>query len=231
MRTAPFLSSFALKLKCAFISLCLAAMSINSSALFAQGFDDDIDAPRVSQPLEEGGVVGQPQSVIVTITDDSAIEYATLYYRFGEAGDFIADSMKQSQENSFEAIALPNDSTATSFYYYIKAADSAGNITFSGYKFSPKMWTLTPASKSQASAELQSNAIESTTVTAEQSINQAAEPKPVANVKSGNRTLYTVLGILAAAVVVGAVASGGDGGAEECQVAGCDVKFVGTALQ
>lgn len=224
MRTTSFLPSIGHKLKCTFFCFCMAAVSINSSALFAQGIDDDIDAPRVSQALQEGGVIGRPQSVIVTITDDSAIEYVTLYYRFGESGEYVADSMKQSQDNRFEAIALPNNSTATTFYYYIKAADSAGNITFSGYKFSPKTWTLTPASESQANTELQSNATESTTV-------QAADTKPVLNAKS-NRTLYTVLGVIAAAVVVGAVVSAGDDGvAQECQEAGCDVKFVSTAPQ
>ena len=182
--------------------------------------------------MEQGnGVGGQSQSVVVTITDDRAVDSATLHYRFEESGDFIAQPMKQTKTNRYEATVLPDDKTAESFQYYIEAVDTSGNITFRGYTFNPKTWPLTPASESQASSEVRSNSVVSATAIDGAETAQAGESNPPANIKSGNRTLYTVLGVLAAAVVVGAVANnlGDDGNQEQkCEASGCLVTVTAT---
>lgn len=230
MQSNSMLSSFFFKLKCSFVSLCLVVASINPAVLYAQGEDVDIIVPEISQVQKDRGLIGQPQTIVVTITDDRDVDYATLFFRFDESGDFTAEPMKRTQDNRFEATVIPDNKEAKSFQYYIEAADTSGNITFSGYTFNPKTWLLIPAPDSPADAELNSG-VDSTAASTELPTTQSAESTAAATSKPRNRTLYTVLGVLAAVVVVGAAVNsgGGDDGGQGCQETGCTIRFVSTA--
>lgn len=210
MRTNSSTTQVLLKIKCSLISLCLIVASMHSSTLYAQGEDIDIDVPNISQIQESIGVIGQAQKIIATVKDDRGVKSVTLFYRFGETADFASEPMLQVTTTRFEATALPKNKTAKTFQFYIEAADISGNTTFSGYAFSPKTRQLTTSS--EGDAEQPSQGVAVTPVVPDPSRTQASEPSSTPDVKSGNRTLYTVLGVLAAVVVVGAASSLGSGG-------------------
>jgi len=201
------MSSTLLKIKCSLLSLCMVVATLASTPTLSQELNVDIDVPKINQVEENIGVLGEPQTIVATVNDDRAVRYVTLFYRYGESGEFIAEPMKQTAASTYSATLQTSDETTSSIQYYVKAADTSGNITFRGYSSSPKTLQPTPQ------AIEQSDFIVVKPVVAESDLTQANSTKPTQTSKS-NRTLYTVLGVLGAIFLVGAVAgsSGGGGG-------------------
>jgi len=183
MRTKSTATNLLVKLKCSLVSLCLTVASINSSPLLAQGQSVDIEVPKITQ--------------IQKRTEASA-----LLYRFGSAADYTAEPMKPTTGNRYEATLLTDQKSAKLLQYYVETADTSGNSTFRGYAFSPMTLQLTPDLLEQSDGNATTDA------STDLSVTQPVESGPVKKSGSENRTLYTVLGVLAAAVVVGAVAAG-----------------------
>ncbi len=206
MRTNSTATNVLVKLKCSLVSLCLAVASINSSPLLAQGEDVDIEVPQITQIQKRTGALGQSQTIIATVIDNREVQYVTLLYRFGSASDYTAEPMKLTTGNRYEATLLTDQKSAKLLQYYVETADTSGNSTFRGYAFSPMTLQLTPDLLEP------SDGIATADAPTDLSVTQPVGSEPVKKSGSGNRTLYTVLGVLAAAAVVGAVAADGRDG-------------------
>lgn len=223
-------SSVLLKCKCLLISFCLAVASINSSPLLAQGKDVDIAVPQIVDIQTGNGIPEEPQTFVVTVTDDQAVDTVTLFYRYGESGDFNPEPMKATNGAQYEVTIPAGNVNANSIQYLVRATDASGNSTFRGQVFAP----LTAALNADITESTSENEVATTSITPKPETTQPVQPLPIEQSKSSNRTLYTVLGVLAAAVVVGAAAGGGSGsssggGGNDCSNEGCTLIFTTTA--
>lgn len=199
-------SEMFIKMKCSLVSLCLAVACIHSSPLLAQGNDVDIEVPKITQIQKRVEQSGQSQTIIATVIDNRELQYVTLLYRFGPAADYSAEPMKPTTGNRYEATLLTDEKSAKLLEYYVETADTSGNSTFRGYAFSPMTLQLTPFFTETYDGVTASDA------SADPGETQAPDSEPIQKTRSENRILYTVLGVVAAAVVVGAVSNSGDGG-------------------
>jgi len=125
----------------------------------------------------------------------------TLLYRFGSAADYTAEPMILTTGNRYEATLLTDQKSAKLLQYYVETADTSGNSTFRGYAFSPMTLQLTPDLLEQP------DDIATPDASTDLSVTHSVESESIKKSSSGNRTLYTVLGVLATAAVIGAVAS------------------------
>lgn len=241
------------RLQCVLVSICFLASTLQPSGLLAQGADVDIEFPEITMDQDASGVRGQPQTISLIATDNRAIASVTLFFRFKQSGPYREQSMRavgaaSRYETVVDTAAAAKSDGIDSFQYYIKVIDSSGNTRFRGFTFSPLLWKLTAqyqgkTSSSQTAdlaADLDAdqasgqNAQQSTEQTADKNWGQVAgqpetEQQDTTVRKSGKRTLYTVLGLLAVLAVAGAASSsgGGGGGAEPCTADGCSLTITG----
>lgn len=214
MKANTAASLFCLKARCTLTSVCLVVASINSPSLHAQGKDVDFVVPEIAQVQIVRTELGQTLTITATVKDDRALDFVTLHHRSGEAGGFTAEQMQQTTANRFETTVIPQNKAADLFQYYIEASDTSGNLTYNGYAFNPRTWQI--STSSELNTTQRSNSDSDTTSTPGIETNPPFEYASVS--ASGNRTLYTVLGVLGAVVVAGVLANldddngkGGDG--------------------
>ncbi|MCK4328577.1 T9SS type A sorting domain-containing protein [candidate division WOR-3 bacterium] len=67
----------------------------------------------------------EPYSITAKITDESAVESATVYYDLG--GGWLTDDMVPIGDDYYEGF-IPNQAAGTSIKYYIEAEDDSGEI-------------------------------------------------------------------------------------------------------
>lgn len=170
-------------------------------AAFAQTLD--LEPPEIQHEVVTTGFADEAQNFEAIVTDNVALESVSLFYRFGDSGEFERLAMQLTSGDSFSAsVNMPSTEDAL-IQYYIEAVDTNGSAINRGFTFNP------------FEREIKSR--------------NASEPAPISNpvTKSSNKTLWYVLGgVLLAGIIAGA-ASGGGGGSgtnnSECANGNCTV--------
>ena len=102
------------------------SFSVISGFLAASEASVDVRAPLIEPVSFSGSEAGQDVTVMVTITDDAAIEEAVLHYRRGGELDFMRLPLNEAEEH-FIATLPGSDVTPGGIEYYVTASDPAGN--------------------------------------------------------------------------------------------------------
>jgi hypothetical protein len=166
----------------------------------------DLAAPIIShEPPSQSLRSGEPLTVQATITDNTEIKEATLFYRTMGKEEYSSINMERKPQGSYSA-SIPTEEVAEpGVEYYIQASDQAGNIALRGFSFSPLTVTVTsPVPEKKTDEALTQNVF-------------PTEEKNVA-MKSDEASLkpwykkWWVWTLVGAVVIAGAAAAGGGGG-------------------
>lgn len=189
------------------LSTLLITGSINHKTVYAQS-EADFEIPVLTIEKDPTGVKGEDQQFIVRVTDNNAVGSVKLFYRFKANNDYIEAKLSSMDDDEELFVATIDQEQITSdvIQYYLSAVDLAGNAVQRGYAFAPLSVNL-----QQSRGAVDGSA------------------SPVVKTSSSKKTLYTILGVLAAGAVIGLAASasggadsgGSGGGAEGCGSAGC----------
>lgn len=161
-------------------------------ALAQDTASDDFEIPELAIIEEPSGLRSEPQVVLVEVTDDTAVQTVTLYYRFSSNDSFTAVPLARVGETdnySYTIDASAVDSDA--LQYYMIARDAAGNTVQRGYAFAPLSRNLFDAGRVSGAAE---------------------------STAGGVKAWQIVLGV----VLVGALAAAAGGGGGGSDSAGCN---------
>ncbi len=154
---------------------------------FAQALD--VEPPEIQHELVEMGVAGEDQLVEAIVTDNVEVASVTLFYRFGDSGDYESRAMELEGGDNYTATLATSSGENTVLNYYIEAVDKAGSATNRGFTFNPlKRDIKSPLASDSGSS---------------------SEP-PAA--KKSNTLWYVLGGVLVAGLIAGAAGGGGGGG-------------------
>jgi len=174
--------------------------------LWAQDLTLPPDGDRVPpviqhEPPAQSAPTGKPLTVEVTITDNTEVLEAILYYRPVGGSDYTSLAMDALGQNVYTATIPKGEVVEPGLEYYVQASDRAGNMVLRGFSFSPLMVTVAPVLPSQEEA---SEAVAVASPKDRLTMQTAAAPKPWYK----KWWVWTIVG----GVVVAAAAGGGGGG-------------------
>ena len=162
---------------------------------FAQtGEAGDTDPPLIEFEPVERGVRGDTQVVSAGITDDVAVDSATLHYRLDADAPYRSLAMEPLRGTSIYSASVETaDTGAEVLQYYVEARDAAGNRSIRGFAFDPLERALVEGDAPAVAAE------------------SAAAPEP--GLSTRQKVLYGVLGVIAVGAIA-AAAGGSSGGGD-----------------
>lgn len=166
----------------------------------------DLTAPVIQhEPPTQAFRSGESVNIQATITDNSEIKEATLFYRPIGNDEYSSINMEKQPQGDYSVSIPKDDITEPGIEYYIQAADQAGNIALRGFSFSPLTLTVTPATPDKKPSE---EAFTENVFPAEEK--QTALKTDASPEKPWYKKWW--VWAIAGAVVIGAAAAGGGGG-------------------
>ena len=105
----------------------------------------DLTAPVINHdPPVRSFRSGESLSIQATITDNSEIKEAILFYRTMGKEEYSSINMEKQPEGVYAASIPTEEIAEPGVEYYIQASDPAGNIALRGFSFSPLTVTVIP---------------------------------------------------------------------------------------
>lgn len=106
------------------------------SAIVSAQTELDLDPPTITHTAPEQFSAGKDLQVDANITDDSGIEEAVVFFRFGQIGNFKSTPLTESANGNYTA-KLSSAKGQKILQYYIEALDTGGNRVLEGNPSQP----------------------------------------------------------------------------------------------
>ena len=118
------------------LHLAVSVIAVAPGLVHAQS--TDVDPPAIELETVNEGVRGETQVFSASVTDNDEVRSMTLYYRFGNAGEYSTVPMSVIQGTDiYTASVDTDDASASLIQYYLEAKDAGGNRTVQGFAFDP----------------------------------------------------------------------------------------------
>ncbi len=186
------------------ISGWLLLILFSLSAIPAHAQPVDTTAPYIEIEELSNVRADRTQVFTVQVEEDTQLQEVTLYYRRNGELPYTAASMEEIGNTGYYSVSIPTDyQDLRTIEYYIKASDTSGNRTVSGFAFDPYRRTLTETANPSQPTSTPTLAVDTTQPA-------PSETRPLLQ----RRWVQITLGVLA----VGAIASFASDSGDETRI-------------